>query len=162
MIERKLMAHYLDAAAPGDSESFVRLGKDLEEYSATLNANVDKKQNILGETSVKISAYEKEGSVEPYYADENDPLTTRLESIIDDQLVLDACASSEVDVKLWKPVQGQTNVYEAIKYPVMIEVTSDGGDTTGYQIPFNIHYTGKGVKGNFNTSTKTFTPSVSA
>lgn len=162
MIERKLMAHYLNAADPGEAESFVRLGKDLEEYNATLNANVDKKQNILGETSVKISSYEKEGSVEPFYAEEDDPLTERLEKIIDDQLVLDDCASSEIDVKLWKPVTGQTNTYEAIKYPVMIEVSSDGGDTTGYQIPFNIHYTGKGVKGTFNTSTKTFTASVSA
>ena len=32
-----------------------------------------------------------------------------------------------------------------------------GGDTTGYQIPFTIHYTGEKVKGTFNVSTKTFT-----
>ena len=32
-----------------------------------------------------------------------------------------------------------------------------GGDTTGYQIPFTIHYTGEKVKGTFNVSTRTFT-----
>ena len=38
-----------------------------------------------------------------------------------------------------------------------IEVTSYGGDTTGYQIPFTLHYTGEKVKGTFNVSTRTFT-----
>ena len=38
-----------------------------------------------------------------------------------------------------------------------IEISSYGGDTTGYQIPFNVHYTGVKTKGTFNASTKTFT-----
>ena len=38
-----------------------------------------------------------------------------------------------------------------------IEVSSYGGDTTGYQIPFNIHYTGAKTTGTFNPSTKAFT-----
>ena len=29
--------------------------------------------------------------------------------------------------------------------------------STGYQIPFNVHYTGVKTKGTFNISTKTFT-----
>ena len=44
-----------------------------------------------------------------------------------------------------------------MKEAVYIEVTSYGGDTTGYQIPFTIHYTGEKVNGTFNISTKTFT-----
>ena len=36
-------------------------------------------------------------------------------------------------------------------------IVSYGGDTTGYQIPFNVHYTGVKTKGTFNISTKTFT-----
>ena len=39
-----------------------------------------------------------------------------------------------------------------------IEIVSYGGDTTGYQIPFNIHYTGVKTKGTFDVSKKTFTP----
>ena len=48
-IERKYMAHYIDAALPSASKgspNYVRLGKDLEEYSPELSANVEKKQNI--------------------------------------------------------------------------------------------------------------------
>ena len=42
-IERKYMAHYLDAAKPSavpGTPSYVRLGKDLEEYSPDMSAEV--------------------------------------------------------------------------------------------------------------------------
>ncbi len=35
---------------------YERLGKDLEDFSADLSAKVDKKKNIMGETSVNISS----------------------------------------------------------------------------------------------------------
>ena len=38
-----------------------------------------------------------------------------------------------------------------------LAVSSYGGDTTGYQIPFNVHYTGVKTKGTFNPATKAFT-----
>ena len=67
-IERKYMAHFLNATFGGDTgtASYVRLGKDLEEYSPELSANVEKKQNILGQTSVTIDSYQKQGEVSPY------------------------------------------------------------------------------------------------
>ena len=57
-IERKYMAHYLNAtfAADDGTASYVRLGKDLEEYSPELSANVEKKTNILGNETVSIRA----------------------------------------------------------------------------------------------------------
>ena len=67
-IERKYMAHYINTATTGEAE-YVRLGKDLEEYSPEMSANVEKKGNILGETSVLVTKYEKSGTVEPYYAE---------------------------------------------------------------------------------------------
>ena len=44
----------------------------------------------------------------------------------------------------------------AYREDVIIEVSSYGGDTTGYQIPFNVHYTGVKVKGKFDVKTKKF------
>ena len=38
-----------------------------------------------------------------------------------------------------------------------IEIVSYGGDTTGYQIPFNVHYTGVKTKGSFDPTAKKFT-----
>lgn len=155
-IERKLMAHFINTAEAGKEAVYERLGKDLEEYKAELSAQVDKKQNILGETSVVLSSYQKQASVEPYYAEKGTGLFTRLQGIVDDSKVLDDVKSDIVEVHLWE-APTSAGVYPAIKEEIVIEVVSYGGDTTGYQIPFNVHYTGVKTKGTFNASTLTFT-----
>ena len=137
-IERKYMAHYLNAAFGKGEADYTRLGQDLEEYAPELTANVEKKSNILGQTSVVIDGYQKQGEVSPYYAEEGDPLFEKLQGIIDGDLVLD-------DLK--------TDIVEEC----YIEIVSYGGDTTGYQIPFNIHYTGVKTKGTFDPASKKFT-----
>ena len=157
-IERKYMAHYLNANFANDdgTASYVRLGQDLEEYSPELSANVEKKNNILGNTTVTIDSYQKQGEVSPYYAEKGDPLFEKLQTIIDGDLVLDDLKTDIVEVKLWG--EESAGAYPAIKEECYIEVSSYGGDTTGYQIPFNVHYTGVKTKGTFDVSKKTFTP----
>lgn len=149
-IERKYLAHFLQVG-----EEFIRLGKDLEEYSPELSAQVEKTKNILGQTSVSIVGYEKTGAVEPYFAESGDPLFEKLQAIIDGDLTLDACKASMVEVKLW---DGEGDSFPAVREQCFIEVTSYGGDTQGYQIPFTVHYTGQKEKGTFSLTTKTFTP----
>lgn len=159
-IDRKWMAHYIDAADPATepgTPNYVRIGKDLEEYSAEMSADVQKTKNILGETSVSVTSYEKSGSVEPYYAEKGDPLFERLQAIVDGCLVLDACNTTVVEVHMWEE-EDPENGFAAIKDDATIEVSSYGGDATGYQIPFTIHYKGAPVKGHFKPDTKTFTP----
>ena len=153
-IERKYMAHFINAAKDG-AAVYERLGQDLEEFSPEMSAQVETKKNILGESSVLISGYEKTAAVEPFYAQAGSQLFERLQAIIDGDLVLDDLKADVVDVKLWDATE--SGAYPAVKEAVYIEVTSYGGDTTGYQIPFTIHYTGEKVKGTFNVSTKTFT-----
>ena len=154
-IERKYMAHFLNAAKPGEEAVYERLGQDLEEFAPELSAQVETKKNILGQSSVVISGYEKTAAVEPFYAQEGSAVFSRLQEIIDGDLVLDELKADVVDVKLWD--ENENGEYPAIKETVYLEVTSYGGDTTGYQIPFTVHYTGNKVKGTFNMSTKTFT-----
>ena len=67
-----------------------------------MSAEVEKKKNILGETSVMVTSYEKSGTVEPYYAEKGDPLFTRLQDIIDNGSVLDDCNTDVVEVHLWE------------------------------------------------------------
>lgn len=153
-IERKYLAHFINTAQNGEAV-YERLGKDLEEFSPELAAQVETKRNILGETSILISGYEKTGTVEPYYAEAGTGLFTRLQQIIDGNLVLDQLKTDVVEVKLWEEAEG--TVYPAIREEVYIEVTSYGGDTTGYQIPFTIHFTGNKVAGTFDVTGKTFT-----
>ena len=155
-IERKYMAHFINAAPLGTQDAlYERLGKDLEEYSPEMSAQVDTKKNILGETSVLISSYEKTAAVEPYYAESGSALFNRLQDIIDENRVLDELKTDVVEVKLWEAEEG--SVYPATREEAYLEVTSYGGDTTGYQIPFTVHYTGNKVKGTFDVTTRTFT-----
>ena len=155
-IERKYLAHFIDAALPGVAgEQYERLGRDLEEFSVSLSAQVETKKNILGESSVLISSYEKTAAVEPYYAEKESPLFARLQGIIDQGLVLDDLRTTVIEVKLWD--SKQENVYPATREEAFIEVTSYGGDTNGYQIPFTIHYTGNKVSGTFDLNTRVFT-----
>ena len=153
-IERKYLAHFINTAQEGEAV-YERLGKDLEEFSPELSAQVDTKKNILGETAVVISAYEKTGSVEPYYAESDTGLFARLQAIIDEGLVLDKLKTDIVEVKLWE--QAENGGYPAIREEAYIEVTSYGGDTTGYQIPFKLHFTGSKVKGTFDVAKRSFT-----
>ena len=152
-IERKYMAHFINAAKEGQAV-YERLGQDLEEFSPEMSAQVETKKNILGESSVLISGYEKTAAVEPFYADQGSQLFQRLQEIIDGDLVLDDLKADVVDVKLWDA--DQAGAYPAVKETVFIEVTSYGGDTTGYQIPFTLHFTGEKVKGTFDVNTKEF------
>lgn len=157
-IERKYLAHYINTTAPGAEPAtavYERLGKDLEEYSPELSAEVESKKNILGENSILISSYEKTGTIEPFYAEKESALFKRLQAIIDGNLVLDDLKTDVVEVKLWE--QEEAGAFPAIKEEAYIEVTSYGGDTTGYQIPFTLHYTGVKTNGTFDPSTKTFT-----
>ena len=153
-IERKYLAHYINTAAEGEAE-YQRLGKDLEEFSPELAAQVDTKRNILGETAIVISGYEKTAAVEPYYAEAGTGLFQRLQQIVDGNLVLDQLKTDVVEVKLWEGQEG--TVYPAIREEAYIEVVSYGGDTTGYQIPFTLHYTGNKQKGTFDVTGKDFT-----
>ena len=152
-IERKYLAHYINVAQDGEAV-YERLGQDLESFAPEMSAQVETKRNILGQSAVVISGYEKSGAVEPYYADTDSGLFQRLQDIIDGDLVQEQLRTDVVEVKLWKEAEGK---FEAVREEAYIAVTSYGGDTTGYQIPFTLHYTGKKTKGLFDVETKTFT-----
>nr|DAJ65101.1 MAG TPA: hypothetical protein [Caudoviricetes sp.] len=160
-IKRQFMAHFINTAAPGaTTAAYVRLGSDLEEHNVEMNANVETKNNILGETSVNLDSYQPQASVEPYYAVEGEPLFTRLQAIIDERQTLSDLVTDIVEVHLWDEDTGTPKTFTAYREEAIIEVSSYGGNTTGYQIPFNIHYTGNRVKGKFELTTKKFTPSA--
>lgn len=157
-IKRKFMAHFIDSSsADSSSAAYVRLGKDLEEYNVEMNANVETKNNICGETSVTLDSYQPQSSADPYYAEIGDPLFERLQRIVDERQTLDDLKTTIVEIHLWEEDGEKSGSYVAYREDAIIEVTSYGGDTTGYQIPFNVHHAGNRVKGLFDLKTKAFT-----
>lgn len=156
-LERKFLGHYVDASMT-ETPEYELLGDGIEEMSVEMGANVQKTRDITGKTKTFIDGYEKSQSVEPYKANDTSKMFERLQDIVDNNRVLDALNTTVIDVHLWEKAEGGDNTFTAIKEEAVIEVTSYGGDTSGYQLPFTLHRTGVITKGTFDTSTKTFTP----
>lgn len=154
-IKRNLFKTFINTTKGDGAAVYEVLGADLEELNVEMNANVVKQANILGETSTSIDKYEKQASVEPYKADSGTGLYTRLKGIIDDEETLDDLKTDIVHVDLMSTAS--SGAYPAIKEEAIIEVVSYGGNTEGFQIPFNLHLTGVRTKGTFNPTTKAFT-----
>lgn len=156
-LERKFLAHYVDASEDGTTPKYEQLGDGIEEMSIEMGANVQKTRDITGKTKTFIDGYEKSQSVEPYKADSDSDMFKRLQKIVDEDLVLDKLKTTVLDVHLWET--DTDGVYKAVREEAIIEVSSYGGDTSGYQIPFTLHRTGVKTKGTFTLASKEFTPS---
>ena len=162
MIERKFLAHYVDAAFSASSPTYVRLGKNLEEYNEELNPDVEVTKNILGEQSVQHSGYEVQADVDPFYYDDyDDALSNKIMELANTRATGDKCKTTMVDVLL-KPgltEDAAPTVVWAYREDVYLIPNSVGGDTSGVQTPFTLYKAGDRVKGTWDVSKKTFTPS---
>ena len=152
-IERKYLAHFIDASFNGTPVNYIRLGKDLEEYNEELNPDVEVSQNILGEQNVQHNGYEVQSEVEPFYAYDGDPMFTKLCQIANQRLTGNACMTTKVDVLL----NSSGNVVWAYREDCYVVPNTIGGDTSGVQVPFTVYNAGNRVAGTFNMSTKKFT-----
>lgn len=163
-IERKYMAHYLDTANfnnGSDTPSWYRVGEDLEEYNIDLNPDTELVKNILGTTRFDHKGYEPSAEASPFYARVGDGLFEKLQAIVDNRYAGDQCKTNALEVHLWE--DGTTSgSYVAWRQPCYVVPSSYGGDTSGYQLPFNVNYVGDRVKGEFVpnsvTGGGTFTP----
>lgn len=164
MVERKYLAHYVDAAFKPSAPSYVRLGKNLEELNEELNPDVTVTKNILGEQSVQHSGYEVQEDVDTFYfEDYDDALSNKIMELANTRATGDKCKTTMVDVLL-KPgltEDAAPTVIWAYREDVYLVPTSIGGDTSGVQTPFTLYKAGNRVKGTWDVSKKTFTPSSS-
>ncbi len=152
-IKRELFKTFINCT-PASTASYEVLGEDLEEFNVEMGANVIKQPNILGANSISIDRYEKTASVEPYKADSGTGLFTFLKAIIDEEKTLDDLKTDVVHVDVFGTAV--SGAYPAYKEIVIVEVVSYGGNTEGFQIPFNLHFTGQRTEGTFNPTTKAF------
>lgn len=154
-IDRKYMAHFLDASFGGSGATYTRLGTDLEEYQVELNPDTETRKNILGESSFVHNGYEISSEADPYYAVVGDPLFLKLQEIVDNRYKDDHCKTKALEVHLWDG--DATAGYVAYQEDCYVVPTSYGGDTSGYQIPFTVSYVGNRVKGKYKPADKSFT-----
>lgn len=152
-IERKFLAHFIDASFGATTTEYIRLGADLEEFNEELSPDVEVKKNIIGEQTVNHNGYEVQSEVDPFYAYYDDPLFERLAEIANERKTGDDCVTTKVDVLL----KEDGTVLWAYREKVWVVPNTIGGDTSGVQIPFSIYNAGERVKGTFDLATKAFT-----
>lgn len=157
MVERKYLAHYIDASFGGQTPNYVRLGKDLEELNEELSPSISTINNILGESRVRNTGYTTTTAVSPYFAEYDEDLTERIFDIANRRLTGDECRTKAVDVLLKPPVTegGTPTVVWAYQRDVYISVDTTGGNTDGVQIPFTMNDEGSPVRVSFDPSTNT-------
>ena len=147
-MQRKFFQNFIDASMNGTTPSYYRLGKDLEEFNIEMNPDIETGKNILGESTFNHNGYEINASAEPFYAREGDALFAALQNIIDTGAQYEGCATTILEVHLWEP--GSTSgTYKAYQQPCSLVPTSYGGDTSVYQIPFDVNYVGEKKEGYF-------------
>ena len=159
--ERKYLAHYLDAAfdITYKATNYVRIGKDLEDFSVELNPDIETRKNIIGENSVVHNGYETTADADPVYYEYDDALTEKIMEIAMLRKTGDACKTTYVEVLLNPGADDAAapTVIRAVREDVLLIPTSYGGDTSGVQVPFSVNFTGNRVEGTFDITTKTFT-----
>lgn len=164
--ERKYLAHYLDANfdTTYSNPDYVRIGKDLEDFSVELSPIIETKANIIGENSVIHNGYETSATADPVYYEYDDGLTEKIMEIAMLRKSGDACKTSYVEVLL-KPgasSEEQPTVVRAVREDVLLIPQSYGGDTSGVQLPFTVNFNGNRVEGTWDIATRKFTPTSTA
>lgn len=143
-LERKHLLHYIDATPTGQTRSWFLLGKDIEDMSVDLGADVEVVKNILGETSVKDNGYQPVMEATPFYANPEDSIYSFVRDIALQRKKGDACKTTILEVIIDGTV---TSSNLAFTENVVIKPVSYGGGTEGVNIPFNIYFDGNRTKG---------------
>lgn len=152
--KRQFLAHYIDSSFGSGSASYLRLGKDLEEYSIEMNPDVESKTNILGESSTNVKGYQPQASVESFYAYKGDELYEHLAECLNNRETGSELETTVVDVL----IESDGTIVWAYRENVIVVPNSIGG-SDGVQIPFDIYYNGSRTAGTWEAETKSFTAS---
>lgn len=135
------------------------IGDKVEEMSLEMNPNVETVTDITGNTSTTLDKYEVQTSVSPMRAKKESKLFNILYEIVKEEKTLSDVERTFLCVNVFdKNGDGEAATYAAWTQKGVVAVQSYGGGTSGLDIPFNIHWTGKKTHGTFAPGTKAFTP----
>lgn len=148
---------FVDTTMGSGTPSWYLVGKDIEEMNVDLGADTETIKNILDEVSVRHNGYEPSIEAEPFYADPADALYPKLKDIALNRKKGDDCKSKYLEVII---EDTEATSHSAWMEDCLIVPQSYGGDTSGFQIPFNVLPDGNRVQGTATMAGKvpTFTP----
>lgn len=155
-LERSAMMHWINATPTAQTASWFLIGKDVEDMSVELNADIEEKRNILDEDFAIHKGYKPSVDVETYYADPDDAIYPLIRDIALGRKKGDDC-KTELLVGIVEDTTAASHT--AYKEDVIIEVTSYGGEPGGIAFPYTLHFTGNRQAGTVAIANKvpTFT-----
>lgn len=147
---------YIDTSFGTGTTSWYLVGKDIEEMSVDLGADTETVKNILDETSVRHNGYEPTIDADPFYADPEDALYPKLKDIAMNRKKGGDCKTKYLEVIVEDTEDTSHSAWQEDCYIVPQSV---GGDTSGFQIPFQVLPAGNRQAGTATLSNKvpTFT-----
>lgn len=162
-LKRSALLHYIatnfdfTATTPtaATAATWYLIGKDVEDLSVELNADVEQTKNILDEINVNDNGYEPSIDVDTYYATPTDgDIYTKLKDIMMNRKTGDDCRTYILEVI----VDTDGSSHAAWVEEVIVKPSSYGGAVGGVRIPFNISFAGNRQQGTvtFNNKVPTF------
>lgn len=130
--------------ADASNAVFEIIGDDIKELSYDLNPDVERAKNILGQTKTKDNGYEPSFDADPFYADPEKAIYPKLRDIAMERKKGDDCKTLLLEIII---EDTDATTHTAYAREVMVKPNSVGGDTSGFNIPFNVSEDGDFKKG---------------
>lgn len=130
--------------------SWEALGKDNDDLSKELNPDTETSKNVLGESTFQHSGYEPEVEVDPYYADPESVLYTKLSAAAMEEKYGDDDILGKFVEVIFSSVDEEAGTMTGVGFrrDAYIVPQSTGGDTAGLGIPFTVNPVGPQTKVN--------------
>lgn len=152
-LKRKAHRFYIMAG----SNPWYLVGKGVDDLSVEMNGSFEQTTDVTGETTVSDQGYQPQVSVEPYYADPTDDIYEFLKD-----LALNRKSGDDAKAKMLEVIieDDEASKHSAWQEDCRIEIVSYGGDTSGFQIAYNVWSDGGRVAGEatYTDKTPTFAP----
>lgn len=153
-------AHFLDNGT-STTPNYVRINKGFTELTEDANAEVTEEQYIGDKNaSASVDRYAMSAGLDGV-AFKGDPVFEILDTIHRNRATGEDCEYNLLNVDIYNPTTEQTTTtYPAQLQPVVIEITSWGGETN-LSVGATLHYNGDPVFGTCTIAsdgTPTFTP----
>lgn len=147
-----------------NGEDWEVLGVDNDELTKELNPDTETSKNVLGESTFQHSGYEPEVEVDPYYADPESKLYTKLSrAAMEERYGDDDIKGYFVEV-IFSTVDDTAGTMTGVGYKrdAYLVPQSTGGDTSGLGIPFTVNPVGAQTKVNVTYTKATRAVAVTA
>lgn len=158
---RENLRHFIDTSMNGTVAKYCLLGDGISSLTEEMNPTEESKHYInMRSDSNRVKSYQRKFEVDKEDC-EDDDVQKWLDDMVDKLPTGASAKTSFVRLRLKDAVDGQPGVYNAIKVPCTVSVSSSGGDGGDYvHNVVTVTQFGDDIHGTFDVSTGTFTAKV--